>query len=643
MSLRSDRQLPIDLDEATLPKLLSRNAAKFGTKKAALREKRRGIWQGVTWQTYLENVRSFSLGLAALGLIREDRVAVISANHPAALFAQLGVQAAGGISVALYQDASVEELRRALAACNARFAVVEDQEQVDKILELTESVPSLAGVIYLDKRGLRGYPQRFLHSFATVQQQGKELDGTDPGRYDRAVAAGRGDDIALICATAGTTGEPKLAMLSHRNLLSMAMNLDAADKKRESDESFSLNPFAWFGEPVFSLASPLVVGYAVNFPEKPETVPADLREIGPHVIFFPPKVWEGIAASVQARIMGTTSFNRLAYHTFMDVGKRAAELSLAGKPVPIFLRFLKLVGHICLYRALKDRLGLSRVRSALTGGSPLSGDLLVFFHAIGVNLKQLYGLTEIAGAACMHRDGEVRRESCGVPLPGTEVRIAPSGEILVKGDSVFRGYCSGEGSPLDLLDDGWRRTGDLGRLDGDGHLVVTGRLTDAVTLNDGTLYSPQRAEQKLTFSPFIKDAIVVGKNRPAPTALICIDGGVMGKWASDRKLAYASYSDLAAQDEVGDLICREVAAVNRSLPDAAAIGRFALLYKELDPDDGELTRSGMVRRGIVEERYRKIIDTLYDGSESVSVEDTIELQDGKSTRITTTVRIRTME
>ena len=632
----------INLDEATFAKLLKANAERFGDKKTAIRAKSFGIWQSSSWKQYFENVKYFSLGLTSLGLADRDTVAIIGTNRPASLYAVIGAQAAGGVALCLYQDSLPSELAVLFARFDVKYVVAEDQEQVDKILDIKERLPSLASVICCDPRGMRRYREDYLISFEQVTGLGRDYDEKHPGHFVQRVAEGNGDDTAVICPTSGTTREQRGALLTHRNLLAMARNLNQVDVKRENDEFVSFLPLAWFGELVMSLASALLTGFTVNFPEKPETVMADLREIGPHIIFSPPGVWEGIASSVQVRIMDTTPFKRFLYRTFMPMGERVAELRLAGRPVPLFSKILFGIAHICLFRALRDRLGLTRVRSALTGGSALGPDVFRFFHAIGINLKQVYGLTEVSGISCMHRDGDVRGTTVGLPLPGTEISIAADGEILLKSEGVFKGYYQDEEAGRTALKDGWLHSGDAGYLDPNGHLVVIDRLQDVLKLSDGSLFAPQLAESRLKFSPYIKEAVVIGKNRPWLTALVCINGRIVGKWAGDNKVTYTTYSDLASKPEVADFIEKELATTNKDLPEPAKIKRFALLYKDLDADEQELTRNGKIRRKVVEERYRDIIEALYAGAGSLPVDTTIDLQDGKSARIQTTLHIRNL-
>ena len=633
----------INPGETTFIKLLQANSEKFGATKAALREKKRGIWQKVSWKDYYEHTRLFSLGLTSLGINNGDTVAVIGNNRPASLYAVIGAQAAGGVALCLYPESTSAELSKLLKRFDTRFVVAEDQEQVDKILEIQATIPELQAIICCDMRGMRNYTCEVLRSLEYINSIGHSWDEQHKGDFELRIAKGSGDDIALISLTSGATGEPKGAMLSFRNMLTMSESLNQVDKKFDSDEFVSFLPLAWAGEQMTSLASALSIGFAVNFPEKAETAMADLREIGPHIMFSPPRIWQGLASSVQVRIMDTTPFKRFMYKTFMPVGDKMADLQLSGKPVPFFQKIMHGIAYICLFRALRDRLGLSRVRSALTGGSPLGTDVFRFFHAIGINLKQVYGLTEVAGIACSHRDGDIQGTTVGLPLSGTEVRISDEGEILLKSSGIFKGYYNDQESTMETVQDGWLRSGDAGRIAENGHLTVMDRLRDIITLADGTKIAPQSVESKLTFSPYIKEAVVIGAGRPFLTALVCIDGRILGKWAGDNKITYMTYSDLTSKQEIAAFIEKEMAKANRELPEKTRIKRFALLYKDLDADEDELTRTGKVRRAVINERYKEIIEGLYSGADSMPIDVTIDLQDGKSARIKTTVHLRNLE
>ena len=625
----------------TFPRLLLENARKHGA-RAALREKEMGIWRETSWATYLERVRHFSLGLQSLGLERGGKVAIIGDNRPEWVIAELAAQSVGAASVGIYQDSNLNEVAYVIDHCDARIVVAEDQEQVDKILGMIGRLPKVTHVVYADPRGLRSYRHEQLIAFDEVEKRGRSLHEKEPARFSAEVERGRPDDLALISYTSGTTGSPKGAMLSYRNLLSMALSLHQVDPRREGDEFVSFLPLAWIGEQMMSVATALAVGFTVNFPEEPETAMHDIREIGPNVMFAPPRIWEGLNSQVQVKIMDTTPLKRLLFERLMPVGYRVADLRLQQKAVPAAWRLLHAVAEWLLFRALKDRLGLSNLRSGTTGGAALGPDVFRFFHAIGVRLKQIYGQTEISGISCIHRDDRIRFHTVGEPIPQTELRIGETGEILSRSPSVFLGYYKNEEATRAALDDeGYLHSGDAGYLD-DGQLVVIDRVTDVLRLADGTRFSPQFIENRLKFSPYIKEAVCIGQDRPYLVALVCIDQGIVGKWAEKQKISYTTYTDLASKPKVYDLLQQEIDKVNRTLPPAARICKFVLLYKELDADDEELTRTRKVRRAFVEERYRSIISALYGDEERIAVDTTIRFQDGKTARIRASLAVRAM-
>jgi long-chain acyl-CoA synthetase len=630
----------IDLNDMTFPKLLKAQAAAFGAKKTALRKKGLGIWQSYSWQEYVDNVRSLALGLDSLGFKSGDKLAIIGNNRPESLFAEIAAQSIGGVAVSLYHDSTPLEVAGAIAQFDVSFVIAEDQEQVDKLLEQQEKLPKLRRIIYIQSRGMRKYSSDLLTSFAAVQEFGTIHGTQQPELFDTLVAAGKADDTAIICLTSGTTGTPKGAMLSFRNLISMSIAFNEADPKKAGDEFVSLLPLAWFGEQLMSVAAPLVVGYTVNFPEKEETAMADLREIGPHIMLSPPKVWESIAATVRVRMMDSTPFKKFMFNTFMPIGERYADSILAGTSPSLSQKISYFFANVLLFRALRDRLGLSHIHSALTGGASLGSGVFRFFHAIGVNLKQLYGQTEIAGVTCMHRNGGVQGTTVGLPLPGTEIRIDESGEVLSRSAGLFKGYYGDEAATKNVITaDGWLKSGDAGYMDAQGHLIITDRKNDVLTLSDGSRFSAQQIENSLRFSPYIAEAVVCGGSGSL-VALIGISSRVVGKWAGDNKLSYMTFADLTSRPEVIELIAGEVATANASLPALARIARFAIIYKELDADEGELTRTGKVRRETISVIYKELIDALHSGATTIPIDTTIEFPDGKSGHIKTTVTIR---
>jgi len=626
----------------TFPKLLLRNARSLPD-KVALREKEFGIWQSFTWREYHDHVRDFSLGLQALGLKRGENLAIIGDNRPEWVWSEIAAQAAGAASVGLYQDSNLTEVAFVIDHCDAAVVVAEDQEQVDKILDMLDKLPKVRHVVFTDPRGLRKYQHPALLSFEAVEEKGRALAREKPGLWEEGIARGKGDDLAIISYTSGTTGFPKGAMLSFRNLLAMAMNLNEVDPKLPGDQFVSFLPLAWIGEQMMSLSTALAVGFTVNFPEEPDTVTGDIREIGPHVMFAPPRVWEGMTSTVQVKIMDTSPFKRFMFELCMPVGRKVADLHFAKKPVPLGLRVLYRLAYWGLFRALRDRLGFTHLRCASTGGAALGPDVFGFFHAMGVPLKQIYGQTEICGISCIHKDGDIQAHTVGQPIPETEVRISPTGEILSRSPAVFHGYYKNDEATRATLAEGWLHSGDAGYLTDDGHLVVIDRVKDVMKLADGTQFSPQFIENRLKFSPYVKEAVVIGHDRPYLTAMLCIDMGVVGKWAEKSKISYTTYTDLSAKRPVYDLLQKAVDQVNATLPAAARIAKFVLLYKELDADDEELTRTRKVRRGFVEERYREVIVALYGEAPEVAIDTTIKFQDGKTTRIRTTLLVRRLE
>ena len=561
-------------------------------------------------------------------------------NRPEWVFAR----ALGG-QLGIYQDSTSKEVGFVIDHSDAKFVVAEDQEQVDKILELRESIPKVQKVIFTDPKGMRSYKDPMLLDFREVEDLGRELHGRDPDRFLAMVNSTRGEEMALIAYTSGTTGFPKGSMLTHSNMLKMASNLIKVDPKYPDDEFVSFLPLPWIGEQMMSVASALLVGFTVNFPEEPETVQENIREIGPNVMFSPPRIWENMAASVQVRNMDASAIKRLAFCLSLPVGYRMADCRFEKRQPSLGLRFQYFLAWLLTFRALKDRLGFSNLRSASTGGAALGPDTFRFFHALGVNLKQIYGQTEISGISCIHYDGDVNFDSVGKPIPETEIVISPDGEILSRSPSVFLGYYKNTQATTETLKDGWLHSGDAGFITEDGHLVVIDRLKDVMSMADGTRFSPQFIENKLKFSPFIKEAVVVGHDRPFITAIVNIDMEIVGKWAENNRIGYTTYTDLSAKPEVYGLIEQEALKVNRDLKkinQASVIRKFVLLYKELDADDDELTRTKKVRRGFIGERYSEVIEAMYTGVESVHIDTTIKFQDGRTARIKTTVAVRSL-
>ncbi len=626
----------------TLPQLLVEHAA-HTPHKIALRERNYGIWQAITWEQYLEHVKYFSLGLLSMGQGTDETVAIIGDNRPEWLITELSAQALGARSIGLYQDSVVDEIVYIIAHAGVSIIVVEDQEQVDKILEMWPKLSGVRKVIYYDPKGLRNYSEDFLIGFLDVEKIGREYEAASPGRFEELVRQGKSSDVAILCTTSGTTGHPKLAALTHHSMISMGRNLISVDPLEPKDEYVSFLPLAWIGEQMMSLSCGLQIGFTVNFPEEPETVQLNLREIGPQVMFSPPRIWENLVSQVQVKIEDSSWLKQKIYHLAMPVGYRMAETHFRKEKPSVGLSLSYQLADWLCFQAIKDHLGLRRLKRAYTGGAALGPDVFRFFHALGVNLKQIYGQTEINGIAVVHRDGDIKFQTVGTPIPQTEIKIDESGEILMRSPAMMEGYYRNPEATAEVLKDGWLHSGDAGYFDEDGHLIVIDRAKDVMTLHDGTKFSPQFIENKLKFSPYVKEAVVFGGDWPFVTAMVNIDFANVGKWAENRQIAYTTYTDLAQKKDVYDLVRKQIDLANSDLPPAARIRRFLLLHKELDADDAELTRTRKVRRHQVAQRYDDIISALYSTNDHVDVETIITYQDGRTAKLQTRLRVENLD
>ncbi|MBW2354560.1 MAG: AMP-binding protein [Deltaproteobacteria bacterium] len=632
----------------TLPSLLIRNAARFGDSRVALREKEYGIWQPVTWKGYLEHVRDFSLGLISLGLSPGNALGIIGNNRPEWLYAELAVQSAGGVSVGIFQDSILSEVAYIIDHCEASIIVAEDQEQVDKILELREKLPRVRKIIYTDPKGLWDYEDEILIDYYEVERIGREMHEKDPDLFNRNLNAVKGEDLATICYTSGTTGDPKGTLLTHSNILSMVASLNEVDPKTPDDQFLSFIPLPWIVEQTMSVFSALYSGFTVNFPEEPETATADLYEIAPSLVVASPRMWEGISRQVMVKHLDASFFKGLIYDLCLPIGYRWADFKFKKKTPPMGWKILYWIAYFAMFRALRDRIGFSKVRSAMTGGAALGPDVFRFFHALGINLKQIYGQTEVAGYSTIHRDGDINFDSVGIPVPAAQISIFEPdkegvGEIISRGSGLFQGYFKNEEATRSTIIDGWLHSGDAGYFTPDGHLVIIDRVKDLMHLKSGARFSPMFIENKLKFCPYIVEAVVLGHDRDYVTAMICIDYKNLGKWAEDHRISYTTYSDLAAKPEVYDLIENEVVRVNTTLPEKARIRKFLLLYKELDPDDEELTRTRKIRRAFINKKYIREISALYSDAGEVPIEAKIRYQDGRTAVLRTNLIIRTMK
>lgn len=632
----------------SLPALLIRNAERFGDRRIALREKEFGIWQSVTWQQYLEHVRDFSLGLISLGLKPGETLGIIGDNRPEWVYAELAAQAAGAIPFGIFQDSILTEIAYIIDHSGAAMLVAEDQEQVDKILDLKEQLPRLKKIIYTDPKGLWDYEDDLLIEFSQIEALGRELHRTESDLFDKNIRAIKDSDLASICYTSGTTGNPKGTLLTHANILSMVAALNEVDRKFPEDQFLSFIPLPWIVEQTMSVFSALYVGYTVNFPEDPESAMADLYEIAPSLVVASPRMWEGISRQVMVKHLDASFLKKLVYNLCLPIGYRWAEFKFEKKKPSLGWKMLYWLAYAAMFRALRDRLGFSKVRSALTGGAALGPDVFRFFHALGVNLKQIYGQTEVAGYSTIHRDGDINFDSVGIPVPDAEISISEPdaegvGEIIARGPGLFQGYLKDEETTQSTIIDGWLHSGDAGYFTDDGHLVIIDRVKDLMHLKSGAKFSPMFVENKLKFCPYIVESVVLGHEQDYVTAMICIDYKHVGKWAEDHRINYTTYSDLAGKSEVYDLIEREVVRVNSTLPEKARINKFLLLYKELDPDDEELTRTKKIRRGFINKKYAKEINALFSNARELPIETVIRYQDGKTATLRTNLIIRTMK
>ena len=632
--------------DETFPKLLLEHA-RVRAADICVREKDLGIWQSWTWSESAANVRALACGLASLGFGRGENLAIIGDNRPHLYWAMTAAQALGGVAVPLYQDAAAQEMAYVLDNAEVRFAVVEDQEQVDKLLEIKDRLPKLDTIVYKDPRGMRHYGQPFLHAYADVQRAGKNLESARSDFFQQEVSKGQASDVAVMLYTSGTTGKPKGVCQTHAALITAARGGCEFDGLGPGDEILSYLPMAWVGDNLFSYAQALVGGLTINCPESSDTVMTDMREIGPTYYFAPPRVFENVLTQVMIRMEDAALPKRAVFHYFLGVARRCGAEILDRKPGVSFLdRMLYGVGNLLIYGPLRNVLGMSRVRIAYTAGAAIGPDLFRFYRSIGVNLKQLYGSTETCAYVCLQPDGHIKFDTVGLPAPGVEVRIADSGEVLVRSDAMLKEYFRRPDATAEVFDGaGYFRTGDAGFFDSDGQLKIIDRAKDVGKLARGAVFAPNYIENKLKFFPYIKEAVAFGDGRDAVCAFINIDLGAVGNWAERRNLPYSGYTDLAGKPQVYDLIQGCVEQVNAELaadPMVAhsQIHRFLLLPKELDADDDELTRTRKVRRGFIGEKYAALIDALYSGQRVRHVELAVKFEDGRTGKIAADVQIK---
>lgn len=629
----------------TFPKLLLEHA-RWRDKHPALREKDLGIWQTWTWAETAAEVKKLAAGLHVQGFKRGQHLAIIGQNRPRLYFAMMAVQCLGGIPVPLYEDAIASELVYVFHNAEIAYAIVEDQEQVDKLLEVRGEHPALEHIYYDDARGLRHYTQPGLLPYEELVRLGEGLLQAQPKFIDEEIAKGSTGDTAALFYTSGTTGKPKGVVQTHGALIATARAYTDLEKLSVYEDVLAYLPMAWIGQNLFSYAQALWVGFTVNCPESSATVAQDMREIGPTYYFAPPRVFEGLLTQVMIRMEDAGAVKRRMFHYFMDVAKRVGGRILDGQPVDFGDRLRYRLGDAVVYGPLRNMLGMSRVRVAYTAGEAIGPDLFSFYRSIGINLKQLYGSTETSVYVCVQPDGQVKPDTVGPPLEGVELRIKDTGEILLKTPGLLREYYKNAQATAEVLDaDGWYHTGDAGYLDADGHLKIIDRANDVGKLVDGTLFAPKYIENKLKFFPFVKEAVAFGNGREHVTAFVNIDFEAVGNWAEKRGLPYAGYIDLAGKPEVLELIAGCVEKVNADLaadPKLAnsQIHRFLVLHKELDPDDDELTRTRKVRRRFIQDKYQVLVDALHGGKAEQFIETQVKFEDGRTGSISATLKIR---
>jgi long-chain acyl-CoA synthetase len=613
--------------------------------KPAFREKYLGIWQSWTWAQVSDEVRALACGLASLGFERGMNLAIIGDNRPRLYWSMLAAQCLGGVPVPLYQDAPAADMAYVLENAEIRYAVVEDQEQVDKLIELQSLYPHIEHIAYDDERGMRHYRQQGLLSFARLQELGREWDQANPGKFDAAVNAGRGGDNAIILYTSGTTGKPKGVCQTHAALIAAGTGGVGFEKLTDEEDILSYLPMAWVGDCLFSFAQAMTAGFTVNCPESGDTVMTDMREIGPTYYFAPPRVFENMLTTVMIRMEDAGAVKRRMFHHFMAVARRCGADILDGKPVAPGDRLSYALGRLLVYGPLKNVLGLSRVRVAYTAGAAIGPDLFRFYRSIGVNLKQFYGSTETCAYICLQPDGQIKFDSVGLPAPGVEVKLADNGEVLVKSPTLMDCYYKRPDATAEAIDaQGYFHTGDAGLFDHEGHLKIIDRAADVGKMNGGAIFAPNYVENKLKFFPFIKEAVVFGDRRDEVCAFINIDIEAVGNWAERRSIAYSGYTDLAAHAQVYGLVRECIEQVNADLAaepmmSDTQIHRYLVLHKELDPDDDELTRTRKVRRKFIAEKYAVLIDALYSGKASQYIETQVKFEDGRTGLVAADLKI----
>jgi long-chain acyl-CoA synthetase len=615
--------------EDTLPKLLVKNFLKYGS-QPAIREKTMGIWQSYSWAEYCELVKYLCLSFISMGLKSAGRVSILAENKPHAYWFELAAHSAGGIVVGIFADCTPPEVEYYVNHSDSRFVVCQDQEQVDKVLEIKDKVPGVQKVIYWDPKGLWSYTDPLLISMDQMIEMGRAYEKEHPDLFEKSVAETKGEDLAVFFYSSGTTGAPKAAMVTHRALIGMAGAINDIDKYRENEEYLSFLPIAWIAEQLFGVACSLVYCLRTNFPEEPETVQDNIREIGPQVVFFGPRLWENLIRMIQVKILDSGWINRLFFNAALNIGYRIINYTMSkGKP-GLLVSFLYYLADKSVFRSLRDNIGLSNTRIGYSAGAAVSPDVIRYFHAIGVNLKQIYGSSEIGIVTC-HRDHDIQAETCGPPLSHVDIKFSDEGEIMIRTPNMFSGYYKDEERTAQKIKEGWYHTEDFGFLNKDGHLVVMDRMEDLLELAGGQKFSPQYCEIRLRFSPYIKDALAVAReNETFIGALINIDLGNVGQWAESKHIPYTTFTDLSQKQQVIELIRNQIAKINEGLPDYSRITKFLNLHKEFDPDEAEMTRTRKLRRTFVEERFKQMIDAIFGNAQEIEVASQVTYRDGRT-------------
>lgn len=628
----------------TFPQLLRHNASIRG-KRPAMREKDKGIWQSWNWSEVYDEVRAYAAGLEVLGLAKGEHIGIVGGNRPRMYWTIAAAQLIGAVPVPVYADSVADELKYILQDAEVAFVITEDQEQTDKILSVKEEIPNLRHIVYDDTRGLRDYSFEYLHDYEDVLAKGRHTLSHDAAWADKRTDAVKADDPSIMLYTSGTTGKPKGVVLSHSNILQTAKNAVELEGLNETDEVLAYLPIAWVGDHIFSYGQSLVAGFCVSCPESSETVLNDLWELGPTYYFAPPRIFEATLTTVMIRMEDASKIKQKIFHYFMDHARHVGVDMLDGKPVSTWDRLKYKLGDILIYGPLKNTLGLSRVRLGYTAGEAIGPEIFTFYRSLGINLKQLYGMTEASVFVAIQPDGEIKADTVGVPAPGVEVKVADNGEILFRGPGTFVEYYKRPDATEETkTPEGWVHTGDAGFFDEDGHIKIIDRAKDVGKLSDGTMMAPKYIENKLKFFPNIKEAVAFGHDRDYCTAFINFDLEAVGNWAERNNIAYASYQELAAHPEVYKIMKSHVEAVNKSLASEARVAgsqikRFLVLHKALDADDGELTRTSKVRRKFVAEKYGPLIEALYSDKTSCFIETEVTYEDGRKGSISADVQI----